>query len=83
MKRQWRKLLAGASVFALTASLLPTGLTVSAAGSEAGTPYTAEGTYDVTVPHVIVNQVYGGFGTTALQATALLSYITRQPKMWI
>ena len=35
-------------------------LTVSAAGSEAGTPYTAEGTYDVTVPHVIVNQVYGG-----------------------
>ncbi len=60
MKRQWRKLLAGASVFALTASLLPTGLTVSAAGSEAGTPYTAEGTYDVTVPHVIVNQVYGG-----------------------
>ena len=60
MKRQWRKLLAGASVFALTASLLPTGLTVTAAGSEAGTPYTAEGTYDVTVPHVIVNQVYGG-----------------------
>ena len=57
MKRQWRKLLAGASVFALTASLLPTGLTVSASGSEAGTPSTAEGTYDVTVPPVIVNQV--------------------------
>jgi hypothetical protein len=25
-----------------------------------GTPYQANGTYDVTVPHVFINQVYGG-----------------------
>ncbi|MFB9327708.1 choice-of-anchor I family protein [Paenibacillus aurantiacus] len=25
-----------------------------------GTPYKADGTYDVSVPHVIINQVYGG-----------------------
>ena len=60
MNKHWKKLLAGASAFALTVSLLPSDLTVSAAETEAGTPYTAEGAYDVTVPHVIVNQVYGG-----------------------
>ncbi|MEK8127846.1 choice-of-anchor I family protein [Paenibacillus filicis] len=25
-----------------------------------GTPYTADGSYDVTVPHVFINQIYGG-----------------------
>ena len=60
MNKHWKKLLAGASAFALTVSLHPSDLTVSAAETEAGTPYTAEGAYDVTVPHVIVNQVYGG-----------------------
>lgn len=60
MNKHWKKLLAGASAFALTVSLLPSDLTVSAAETEAGIPYTAEGAYDVTVPHVIVNQVYGG-----------------------
>lgn len=60
MKGQWKKLLAGASAFALTVSLLPSDLTALAAEMEAGTPYTTEGSYDVTVPHVIVNQVYGG-----------------------
>ena len=59
MKGQWKKLLAGASAFALTVSLLPSDLTALAAEMEAGTPYTTEGSYDVTVPHVIVNQVYG------------------------
>ena len=31
-----------------------------AAEAKAGTPYNADGAYDVTVPHVVVNQVYGG-----------------------
>lgn len=60
MKKQWRKMVAGMSVFAMTAALIPSGLTVHAAEEGAGIPYTAEGTYDVTVPHVIVNQIYGG-----------------------
>lgn len=60
MNKYWKKLLAGASAVVLTVSLFPSGLTVSAAETEAGVPYTAEGTYDVTVPHVIINQVYGG-----------------------
>lgn len=34
---------------------------LTAAGSVLpGTPYKADGTYDVNVPHVIINQVYGG-----------------------
>lgn len=60
MNKYWKKLLAGASAVALTISLFPSGLTVSAAETETGVPYTAEGIYDATVPHVIINQVYGG-----------------------
>lgn len=30
------------------------------AEAKPGTPYQADGTYDVSVPHVIVNQIYGG-----------------------
>ena len=33
---------------------------VSAATVEAGTPYDASGNYDVSVEHVLINQVYGG-----------------------
>ena len=60
MNKNWKKLLAGASAVALTISLFPSGLTVSAAETETGVPYTAERIYDATVPHVIINQVYGG-----------------------
>lgn len=40
---------------------------VAAQSPVVGTPYTADGSYDVTVPHIIINQVYGGgdFTTTA------------------
>lgn len=34
--------------------------TTTEAGVAAGTPYDASGNYDVKVPHVIINQVYGG-----------------------
>ncbi|MDY5498118.1 MAG: metallophosphoesterase, partial [Anaerobutyricum sp.] len=33
---------------------------VNAATVEAGTPYNASGNYDVSVEHVVINQVYGG-----------------------
>lgn len=60
MRIQWKKLLAGVSALTLSVSLIPPEMNVSAADQLAGTPYTLEGSYDVTVPHVIVNQVYGG-----------------------
>ncbi|GGG10819.1 hypothetical protein GCM10010912_64030 [Paenibacillus albidus] len=36
------------------------GPVVAAAAPQAGAPYTADGSYDVSVPHIIVNQIYGG-----------------------
>lgn len=62
MKDSWRrKLLLGALAAAMAVSALPGGLAVFANGSApAGTPYAADGTYDVSIPHVLVNQVYGG-----------------------
>ena len=36
------------------------GLTFAADDTAAGTPYTEDGTYDVNVSHVVINQVYGG-----------------------
>ena len=66
-QRKWKKVLAGVSVFALTASMVPSGMTSvfaaelqNAEQGMSGTPYTADGAYDVTAPHVIINQVYGG-----------------------
>lgn len=35
-----------------------------AASVQSGTPYTSSGQYDVRIPHVIINQIYGG-GNTA------------------
>ncbi len=59
MRKRWKQAAAVVTAAVLTASVLPVDRTVWAA-SAAGTPYTAAGAYDVTVPHVIVNQVYGG-----------------------
>lgn len=33
--------------------------------AQAGTPYAADGSYDAKIPHVVINQVYGGGGSTA------------------
>lgn len=50
------------------------GTIVSVAAADAivipGTPYQANGTYDVNVPHVFINQVYGGGLTTDSSNTA-------------
>jgi hypothetical protein len=35
-----------------------------AADVSPGTPYRASGAYDVTVPHIVVNQVYGGYNAS-------------------
>ncbi|UQZ35978.1 hypothetical protein C2I18_22060 [Paenibacillus sp. PK3_47] len=45
---------------------LAAGPLAAAAAAIPGTPYNASGIYDVTVPHIIINQVYGGgdAGTT-------------------
>ena len=64
-------ILAKPAIFILTAALLLQGPGVAFAedtksGTEflaettAGTPYAADGSYDVETPHVIVNQIYGG-----------------------
>ena len=56
MKKALSLLLAAAMGVSLTAVSLP----VSAmAAALPGTPYTQDGAYDVTVPHVVVNQVFG------------------------
>ncbi|SDE12257.1 2',3'-cyclic-nucleotide 2'-phosphodiesterase/5'-or 3'-nucleotidase, 5'-nucleotidase family [Paenibacillus sp. UNCCL117] len=41
----------------------------------AGTPYTAEGGYDVTVPHVFIQQVYGGGLSAAADAPVSHGFI--------
>ncbi|WP_169507413.1 choice-of-anchor I family protein [Paenibacillus harenae] len=41
----------------------------------AGTPYTADGKYDVTVPHIIINQVYGGGLKTAADTYASNGFV--------
>lgn len=59
MRNSWRqKLLSGVLAAAMAVSAFPGSMSVFAAENTAGTPYDANG-YNVTVPHVIVNQVYG------------------------
>ncbi|CAH1216258.1 hypothetical protein PAECIP111891_04414 [Paenibacillus allorhizoplanae] len=45
---------------AVTISSLAIATPASAVAITPGTPYQVNGTYDVTVPHVFINQVYGG-----------------------
>ncbi|OAS14612.1 choice-of-anchor I family protein [Paenibacillus oryzisoli] len=45
---------------AVTISSLAVATPASAAAITLGTPYQSNGAYDVTVPHVFINQVYGG-----------------------
>lgn len=57
-----RSLLSAGLAVAVAASVFGgVSFRVHAAGAVTGTPYTAAGAYDVTVPHVIINQVYGGY----------------------
>lgn len=62
MRDTWkRRLAAGIMAATMAAAMFPGGLTVAAEeGTTAGVPYNQDGVYDVTVPHVLVNQVFGG-----------------------
>ena len=57
MKRSLKRVLAAGLGAALCLSTVP--VTALAQEAAAGTPYAADGEYDVTVPHVVVNQVFG------------------------
>ncbi|AVQ95434.1 hypothetical protein DRA42_03775 [Ethanoligenens harbinense] len=60
-----RKLLSAGLAVAIAASVFGgVSFQVHAAGATAGTPYSSTGTYDVAVPHVIINQVYGGYNSS-------------------
>ena len=60
MKRERRKWTAAALAAAMTVTLLPFSAAADPQAGKAGVPYSTDGTYDVTIPHIIVNQVYGG-----------------------
>ena len=57
MKRSLKRMLAAGLGAALCLSTVP--VTALAQEAAAGTPYAADGTYNVSVPHVVVNQVFG------------------------
>lgn len=59
MKRKQRRITLLGLVLAMAVSIMPSVVYGSETGKN-GVPYTPEGIYDVTIPHVIVNQVYGG-----------------------
>lgn len=60
MKRERRKWTAAALAAVMTVTLLPFSAAADPQAEKAGVPYSADGTYDVAIPHIIVNQVYGG-----------------------
>lgn len=65
MKIYSKRLLSLLLAAEITASTMLAGMPVMAAEAQInGTPYTAAHSYDVTVPHVVINQVYGGGLTT-------------------
>ncbi|SFA96740.1 S-layer homology domain-containing protein [Cohnella sp. OV330] len=62
MLKHWRKrtaMVAAAAILAGTIGSAGGAPAASAATAVAGTPYNDAGQYDVTVPHVVINQVYG------------------------
>ncbi|UKS26050.1 choice-of-anchor I family protein [Paenibacillus sp. HWE-109] len=61
---------AAVAASSLTAVVTPALAVVSQVTVTPGTPYNAAGNYDVTVPHVFINQVYGGGLATDTKNTA-------------
>lgn len=60
-KGLWKqKMIAAVAAAAMAVSAFSAAATAAGETASSGTPYTAEGKYDVTVEHVLVNQVYGG-----------------------
>ena len=64
MRRKAKRLISLALTLCMVATMfanLPVAVAVSVT---AGTPYQAGGAYDVTVPHVVLNQIYGGYNAS-------------------
>ncbi len=59
MKNPWKKRLLSGTLAAAMASTVLAGIP-SQAAEKAGIPYDEQGNYNVQIPHVMVNQVYGG-----------------------
>ena len=59
-----KKIIGGMLSATLSATILLTGVAVNAealsADNAEAVPYDASGNYDVSIPHIIINQVYGG-----------------------
>ncbi|MFC0214004.1 choice-of-anchor I family protein [Paenibacillus chartarius] len=72
LRRKWKRSLALLLALELAGSLFLVGGTASAADAPLpGTPYASNGSYDKTVPHVMINQVYG---TGAADSGVLVSH---------
>ncbi|MFD2328427.1 choice-of-anchor I family protein [Cohnella sp. GCM10020058] len=64
IKRTFSKIVSALIVVEMVFGLMFAGVPAFAAATT-GTPYKADGSYDVTVPHIIINQVYGSGLTSA------------------
>lgn len=65
MKKLRMLLSIGLSIAIATSALSSGSLPANALSSAvSGTPYTSMGTYDVNVPHIIINQIYGGYNSS-------------------
>lgn len=78
MLKHWRKrtaMVAAAAILAGTIGSAGGAQAASAATAAAGTPYNDAGQYDVTIPHVVINQVYGAGLVAASDAWASHGFI--------
>ncbi|CAH1207773.1 hypothetical protein PAECIP111893_02777 [Paenibacillus plantiphilus] len=74
MKKRGRRILSLLLAAELLAgSILAGGAVMADASPLAGTPYAVDGSYDVTVPHVFINQIYGGNKNSSLDTGATVS----------
>ncbi|MDG0814438.1 choice-of-anchor I family protein [Cohnella rhizosphaerae] len=78
MLKYWRKrtaMVAAAAILTGTIGSAGGAGTATAAAGTAGTPYNDAGQYDVAVPHVMINQVYGAGLAAASDAWASHGFI--------
>ncbi|WP_217594917.1 choice-of-anchor I family protein [Cohnella sp. GbtcB17] len=78
MLKHWRKrtaMIAAAAILTGTIGSAGGAGKASAAAAAAGTPYNDAGQYDVAVPHVVINQVYGAGLAAASDAWASHGFI--------
>jgi len=64
-RNRWLSLILSASLAASSIGFLAPVIASADSLPAAGTPYREDGTYDVTVPHVVIHQVLGDGGKTS------------------